>query len=84
MAQQDDDGSSGVAGARGQLLSDYVPRHELAAEFDVSERTIDRWVAVRLLPAPLILGRKRLFHVPTVKQHLAELVSSRTRARRRG
>ena len=84
MPQQGDGGSSGTKGDRGQLLSDYVSRRELAAEFEVSERTIDRWVASRLLPAPLSLGRKSLFHVPTVKQHLAELASPRARVRRRG
>jgi hypothetical protein len=53
-------------------LADYATRKTIAAEFDVSERTIDRWVSLRLLPAPLKLGHTSLFHLPTLRKHLAE------------
>ncbi len=55
------------------LLAEYARKKELAREFDVSERTIERWVRMRLLPAPVRIGRTSLFHVPTVKRHLEHL-----------
>lgn len=53
------------------LLADYASKQNLAAAFDRSERTIDRWVRMRLLPPPVRLGRTSLFHIPTVQEHLA-------------
>jgi hypothetical protein len=81
---QDQGDRPDVTGVQGQLLPGYVSRRELAAEFDVSERTIDRWVAARLLPGPISLGRKILFHLPTLEKHLADRASPRVRSRQRG
>lgn len=64
---------------QGGLLSEYVRKKELATEFDVSERTIERWVRLRLLPAPVRLGRTTLYHVPTVIQHLADQAKGKRR-----
>ena len=65
------------------LLRDYAGKDEIAREFGVSERTIERWVRLRLLPRPVKLGRTTLFHLPTVKKHLARQIEPK-RSRRRG
>ncbi len=64
---------------KSSLLSEYVRKDELAHEFGVSARTIERWVRLRLLPAPLKLGRTSLYHLPTVKKYLAEQMEQRSR-----
>ncbi len=64
------------------LLADYVSKADLANEFDVSIRTIERWIRLRLLPQPIRLGRTRRFHVPTLRKHLE--AKSSERADRRG
>ncbi len=67
------------AGKEPGLLDEFVRKKDLAREFDKSERTIERWVRLRLLPAPLRLGRTSLFHLPTVKNHLAKQMEQRSR-----
>ena len=54
------------------LLAEYARKNELAREFDVSPRTIERWVRLRLIPPPIRLGRVSLHHIPTLKQHLTD------------
>lgn len=65
------------------LLSEYVRKNELAQQFGVSERTIERWVRLRLLPAPVRLGRTSLYHLPTIQEHLAGQLQPERRRRRR-
>ncbi len=88
------DGDRGMAGKmegratasedhKPSLLSDYARKDELAREFDVSERTIERWVRLRLLPPPIRLGRTALHHIPTLKQHLVDQTSDKIRWRSR-
>jgi len=55
------------------LLADYIGKEQLAQAFGVSARTVERWVRLRQFPAPLKLGRKRLYYVPTVRKYLADL-----------
>jgi predicted DNA-binding transcriptional regulator AlpA len=55
-----------------ELLAEYVRTADLAHGFGKSERTIERWVRLRLLPQPIRLGRTRIFHIPSVRQHLAK------------
>lgn len=73
----------GSAPASSALLEDYVSKDQIAREFGVSERTIDRWVQTRLLPPPVKLGRLRLFHVPTIKRRLAARADPKTGLRSR-
>jgi hypothetical protein len=54
------------------LLTDYAETQLLAQQFGVSQRTIERWVRLRLLPAPLRLGRKSFHHLPSIRKHLAD------------
>lgn len=61
---------------RQSLLSHYVSKKTVAEAFNVSERTIERWVRLRILPAPLRLGRSRLFHLPTIERHLTKLTEA--------
>ena len=53
-----------------RLLADFARKEQLAKEFGVSERTIERWVRMRILPKPMRLGRTLLFHIPTIRRHL--------------
>ena len=73
----------GNSGAGSRLLSDYVNREQLAEVFGVSVRTIERWVRLRLIPAPLKLGRKSLFHLPAIERALAALTPDSDAVRRR-
>ena len=74
---------SALPGGRLTLLSDYVRKSVIAREFEVSERTIERWVRLRLLPAPLKLGRTSFFHLPTVADYLANQIKPNGLRRRR-
>jgi hypothetical protein len=60
--------------ARGSLLDEYATKDLIARTFGVSQRTIERWVRLRILPSPVKLGRTSLYHLPTVRQHLADQV----------
>ncbi len=79
-------GGGGMAESAGKepgLLAEFIWKKDLAHEFRVSERTIERWVRLRLLPAPLKLGRTSIFHVPTVKKDLVDQTSDKIRWRSR-
>lgn len=67
------------AGNEPGLLAEFVRKEDLARDFGVSERTIERWVRLQLLPAPLRLGRTSLYHLPTVKKYLADQMEQRSR-----
>ena len=87
MTSLNDSGESGVSTTRYfqkkmGILAEYADKKQVADEFRVSERTIERWVRLRLLPAPVRLGRTSLFHLPTIKRHLESL--SGPSGRRRG
>lgn len=65
------------------LLADYATTPELAAEFGVSPRTVERWINLRLIPPPVRLGRKVLHHRPTIREHLLALTCRPTDKGRR-
>ena len=75
---------SPIFAASSALLADYIPKEQVAAEFDVSSRTIERWVRLRLLPAPIRLGRKSLHHVPSIRRFLADRAIGNGRHHRGG
>ena len=77
-----------VFGAKGlessALLHDYVQKDDLAREFDVSPRTIERWVRLRLLPPPVKIGRTQLHHVPSIRKSIEDRMErNRGHGRRR-
>ena len=66
-----------------QVLDEYIRKEDIARQFGRSTRTIERWVRLRLLPAPVRLGRISFHHVPTIKKHLAKQLEPEPRRRRR-
>ena len=64
------------------LLQGYASKDQLADEFRVSPRTIERWVRLRLLPAPIRLGRKSLYHLPSIKRHMTDQLARPSAPRR--
>jgi hypothetical protein len=65
------------------LLADYARTDQLAIIFNVSSRTIERWTRLKLLPAPLKLGRKRLHHIPSIRKRLADRTVDNSQGRRK-
>jgi hypothetical protein len=65
------------------LLADYARTDQLAKIFNVSPRTIERWTRLKLLPAPLKLGRKRLHHIPSIRKRLADRTADNSQGRRK-
>ena len=64
-------------------LIGFVRTEDLAVQFGVSERTIQRWIRLRLLPQPVRLGRTTLHHLPTIREFMAEQSQARpTRGRK--
>lgn len=53
-------------------LSGFVTKRELAKLLRVSSRTIERWIRLRELPAPVRLGRQIFFHLPTLERHFEQ------------
>ena len=47
------------------LLDDYQSDAELAADFKISMRTLDRWVRLGEAPPHTKIGRRRLFRKQT-------------------
>jgi hypothetical protein len=65
------------------LLGEYVPTEELAKIFNVTPRTVNRWTRLKLLPAPLKLGRKPFHHIPSVRKRFAERMAANNQGRRK-
>lgn len=58
------------------FLREFANKNELADLFGVSARTIERWVRLRTIPKPVQLGRRSLFHLPTIREVLTKAASS--------
>ncbi len=72
-----------LGAASASLLQDYVTKSELASEFNVSQRTVERWVRLRLIPQPVRLGRKSLFHIQSIRDHLLQRLNNSGQSNRR-
>lgn len=54
------------------LLADILTREQLAAELDVSVRTVDRWHNLRIGPPRIAIGKKRLYRAKAVRRWIEE------------
>jgi predicted DNA-binding transcriptional regulator AlpA len=52
------------------ILNGYLRREELARQFGLSTRTIDRWEALRIGPPRVHIGRTILYNVESVREWL--------------
>lgn len=57
-----------------KITKRFIDKKELAADFEVCEATIDRRVALGLFPAPLRLGRKKVWLRTTIEEFIDEKV----------
>lgn len=67
----------------GDLLHEFASKNELADLFRVSPRTIERWVRLRTIPHPVRLGRRSLFHLPTIREALTNAATNDPRRSKR-
>lgn len=49
---------------------DVVTKADLASAFDVSGRTIERWIRLRQLPQPKRVGKNRIWSGAQLRQHV--------------
>ena len=52
--------------------AEFADKPDMAQVFNVSERTIERWTRLRVIPQPRRVGRQRLWHIPTLLKSLAK------------
>jgi predicted DNA-binding transcriptional regulator AlpA len=52
------------------LLEGFLRREELAQQFGLSPRTIDRWEALRIGPPRISVGRTILYSIQSVQEWL--------------
>lgn len=57
------------------VLQGYLRREELAEQFGLSTRTIDRWEALRQGPPRITVGRTILYNIDTVRDWLSAMES---------
>ena len=53
------------------ILAGYLRREELARQFGISTRTVDRWEAMRMGPPRIAVGRTILYNIESVREWLA-------------
>ena len=70
MALQDIGSALAVVERASSILSEYLTPAELAAEFGICKRTLDRWYASRRGPPRITIGRKPLYRREAVLEWL--------------
>jgi len=55
------------------VLEGYLRREELAQQFGLSIRTIDRWEALRQGPPRITVGRTILYNIDSVREWLSAI-----------
>lgn len=65
------------------VLEGYLRREELAEQFGLSPRTIDRWEALRKGPPRVCIGRTILYNVQSVREWLLSRERQATTVKRR-
>ena len=66
------------------VLEGFLRREELAEQFGLSPRTIDRWEALRKGPPRVCVGRTILYNVDSVREWLRSRERQAVPAMRRG
>jgi transcriptional regulator with XRE-family HTH domain len=65
------------------VLEGYLRREELAEQFGLSPRTIDRWEALRMGPPRVSVGRTILYNIHSVRDWLLSRERQVSPAKRR-
>ena len=65
-----------------EVLDGYIPKKDLARQLDVTERTLDRWSALRTGPVRTTVGQSIWYHVDDVKAWLKAQREDRPQRRR--
>jgi len=65
------------------LLDGFLRREELAHQFGLSPRTIDRWEALRIGPPRVSVGRTILYNMQSVREWLVAQERQSVPAKRR-
>jgi predicted DNA-binding transcriptional regulator AlpA len=65
------------------VLEGYLRREELAEQFGLSPRTIDRWEALRKGPPRVSIGRTILYNIQSVREWLLSREQQATTVKRR-
>jgi len=65
------------------VLEGYLRREELAQQFGLSPRTIDRWEALRMGPPRVSVGRTILYNIQSVREWLVNQEHQAFPAKRR-
>lgn len=63
-----------------QLIDDYLTRADLAAELNVSERTIERYDAMRIGPPRVKIGSRWYYPRPGARDWLTARTKPQARA----
>jgi predicted DNA-binding transcriptional regulator AlpA len=64
------------------VLEGYLRREELAEQFGLSPRTIDRWEALRKGPPRVCVGRTILYNIESVREWLLSREQQATTVKR--
>ena len=65
------------------VLEGFLRREQLAQQFGLSPRTIDRWEALRIGPPRVCVGRTVLYQIKSVREWLANQERQAFPAKRR-
>jgi hypothetical protein len=66
-----------------ELLKDYFSKAELALELEVTERTVDRWRALRIGPPVTYKGKTPIYRKSSARDWLAGLEQKPVRRKAR-
>jgi predicted site-specific integrase-resolvase len=57
-----------------------LPTKAICERYNICDRTVDRWIAAGILPAPIVIRRRRYFDEAEVEQRERERMSQRSTA----
>ena len=65
-----------------EILDEYIAKKDLARQLKKSERTLDRWDALRIGPPRTLIGQSVFYYIPDVRAWLAAQREDRPQRRR--